>query len=78
MSLREKFRLQFDNFDCDSPVQLSSKPSRLLPATSPMTDLAINLCDTSLNSGLTPLPSITNKLKRSRPIMRSFAAPFDL
>ena len=28
MSLREKFRLQFDNFDCDSPVQLSSKPSR--------------------------------------------------
>jgi len=109
MSLREKFRLQFDNFDCDSPVQLSSKPSRLLPATSPMTDLAINLCDTSLNSGLTPLPeikkkltmdydsspsphssldrssdsstplsSITNKLKRSRPIMRSFTAPFDL
>lgn len=108
-SLREKFRLQFDNIDCDSPVQLSSNPSRLLPATSPMTDLAINLCDTSLNSGFTPLPdikkklamdydsspsphssldrssdsgtplsSITNKLKRSRPIMKSFTAPFDL
>ena len=74
-----------------------------------MTDLAINLCDTSLNSGLTPLPdikkklamdydsspsphssldrssdsstplsSITNKVKRSRPIMRSFTAPLDL
>ena len=74
-----------------------------------MTDLAINLCDTSLNSGLTPLPdikkklamdydsspsphssldrssdsrtplsSITNKEKRSRPIMRSFTAPLDL
>ena len=30
-SLREKFRLQFDNFDCcDSPLQLSSHASRSL------------------------------------------------
>ena len=74
-----------------------------------MTDLAINLCDTSLGSGMTPLPdikkklamdydsspsphssldrssdsstplsSITNKPKRSKPLMRSFTAPFDL
>ena len=39
-----------------------SFPARLLPATSPMTDLAINLCDTSLGSGLTPLPDIKKKL----------------
>lgn len=56
--LQQRFRLQLESLD--SPSQL---PGGLSDSVmSPMTDLAVNLCDTSLGSGLTPVQDSKRRL----------------
>lgn len=56
--LQQRFRLQLESLD--SPSQLPGGFSDAV--MSPMTDLAVNLCDTSLGSGLTPIQDSKRRL----------------
>lgn len=56
--LQQRFRLQLESLD--SPSQLPGGYSDAV--MSPMTDLAVNLCDTSLGSGLTPIQDSKRRL----------------
>eukprot|EP00092_Neocalanus_flemingeri_P025046 GFUD01027161.1.p1 GENE.GFUD01027161.1~~GFUD01027161.1.p1 ORF type:complete len:689 (-),score=173.90 GFUD01027161.1:484-2550(-) len=56
--LQQRFRLQLESLD--SPSQLPGGFSDAV--MSPMTDLAVNLCDTSLGSGLTPVQDSKRRL----------------
>jgi len=56
--VQQRFRQQLESLD--SPSQLPGGSSDAV--MSPMTDLAVNLCDTSLGSGLTPVQDSKRRL----------------
>jgi len=55
--LQQRFRLQLESLDSPSQGGFSE-----IGVMSPMTDLAVNLCDTSLGSGLTPIQDSKRRL----------------
>jgi len=70
--IQRKFCLQLDSLD--SPAQMGGGVAASGSLTSPMTDLALNLCDTTLRSGLTPT-AITLPRRLSMDLMDSADSP---